>query len=338
LWKGSYLHNENILRFGKRLLSTRDQANILAWSYHENPPNQVALALAHGVSVGLISNFLEHESQLGFLHEFDRNKSLSRKERPIEVNLPTSEEIEKKGWSRQIRRGINGKWETDYYSFIYDASGEPRLPASRVLTYTEATPERAEELLKGNWEVSSPKFSIRRWFAELALERFQPLAFQNKLSRKQPIFSSTLPYLGRSSQFYEHSVLLGLEVDINDIFVSDMSDVSRTMSGGSRFDGVLKIKRIAGEVGHNTYFTYEQLQDYLKSLTAMQLEEALLCASDCASNYWRKAVPYIKYISRKNNYSEPEVLISTGAKIHEIYFLEERKVEGDYHTKGIGFF
>jgi hypothetical protein len=311
------------------LLSALDHADILAWTYHRSPPSKYALALSKGIGEKTLNKFLAFENEYGFTSP-DLQKYLSEKRNQIKrpLTIPTDEEVRQNGWERKIRKAQQDDWQRDSLEFAYEPSNEPSLNQGKILLYTEVPPERAAKILNGQYGIVSPSFDFGRWFAELTLERFQPMAFRGTLSRKQPIYSSPLPYLGRASQLHEHSVLLGIEVDQAAIYIADMAEVNGLISGPCGYFGRREIEKVARIPEED--FTQVELEEHLNAVGSTIIESAFQKAKDGAGEYWRKVVPYTKYLPRQHHYREPEVLLTNDAIIHRVHYLEERKVKGNY--------
>lgn len=324
------LYSDSELHKTKRWfkLGPREHAELVAWYYNPSKPSDLALALAFGVSKDHIASYFEYERTRGLL-----NNDAKYQRKPPELEQlvrPTEEEWKREPWQRKIKRSKDGEWEYDYKAFVYLPTNEPEvLQPGRILAYVEETPERAERLLRGDFSRPQLRLNDMGWLAELAMNRYQPLGLRGVISRLQPVTSSLLSYGGRKTQENEHSVLLGIELDASTLFVADMSknDFAKYPPTWASWREIVDI------VGYqDNDMSIDQYMDLISSFTEEEIEDFLWRGVSDASVYWRTAVPYHVYQTRPQEYRVPEIYFTKDTVIHEVHYLEERKVEGNYRS------
>ncbi|HUV71891.1 MAG TPA: hypothetical protein VMW25_02690 [Clostridia bacterium] len=189
---------------------------------------------------------------------------------------------------------------------------ESKNNSKKATVYTEVTPKRATEILAGTLESRElPRSSPNRWFAELALDRFEPQALKEKgISRYQAVFASPVPYQG--SKPIEGRVLLSLEIDTERTYVAEGDSVTEIMMQGS----IKRIRAFREVFGSSRVgVTREEFEEKFNSMPEEEREALIREVREGAERYWASLVPYNVYVAQGQVYEEPEILMIQGTVV-----------------------
>lgn len=201
------------------------------------------------------------------------------------------------------------------------SSKERQLP-ERTTVYTEVSPHRAEVLIRGELITESPPplHSPTRWFAELALDHYQPPELKERgVTRKQKIFASPIPYQGHNP--IKGSVLLALEVDSKSVYVAEAQHVTDFWHIGSI--GIKNIMTLRDLIqAPPTGITQEEFHAKFQAASQENKDQLIEGARKLAENYWKSVVPFTKSQESEMVYEEPEILMTKETEISNIMLYD----------------
>lgn len=191
------------------------------------------------------------------------------------------------------------------------------LSHGAVTLYTKASFQRADDLLSGriNNNEHNPRSNITRWISEIILQETMPDNLKALgISRKQPIFSTPVPFQGATPGI--DKVLLAFETDSSQAYVAEGDFLTQMREFGVVDMGVLM--QLKQQIGRSRDVTFEDVFKLYTSLSSENKKLIIDGITPLAQNYWNSVVPYDEYIKTSNSYIESEVLLLPQAPIINI--------------------
>jgi len=185
-----------------------------------------------------------------------------------------------------------------------------------VLIYTEVTPERASNILNGNYEPTQTILDRpKRWYAETVLEFFQPEALKKQgITRNQPLFTTPIPFQGGNP--IESKVLVEMNADATTMYVAEATHISEIITPQFSPSNVLKVNRISKALEQSKErVSREHFNEMFNMLPASERLELVKMYEEQAKKYWESVIPFTEYIKRGLAFVEPEILMKVDTKI-----------------------
>ena len=191
---------------------------------------------------------------------------------------------------------------------------EIKQPAHATV-YTEVSPERAQEILQGSYESSTPpKHPPNRWYAEIVLDHFIPPHLKDAgVGRKQTIFTSPIPYQGGNP--IQGKELLALGVSTKDLYVAESDHITEIITPNISIGSLKRIALLKKLSFAEDKITREEFENKLNELAEQERTELVGMSEEQAKNYWKSVIPYTTYIKEERAYHEPEVLMTPETEI-----------------------
>lgn len=185
-----------------------------------------------------------------------------------------------------------------------------------VEIYTEVTPERAEQIIKGIHESSvTPQHFSKRWYAETILDLFEPSSLKEKgITRNQAIFASPIPYQGENPLYGR--VLLVLDVSPQNLYVAEADYVSQIITpvfGSDSLQNIWVIQELLNFSDRD--ITRQEFEEKFNALSEEQKASLIAMSEAEAKAYWESVIPYDQYIQQGLQYEEPEILMPPQTQI-----------------------
>ncbi len=183
-----------------------------------------------------------------------------------------------------------------------------------VTLYTEVSPEKADELERGQLvSAGEARSNLIRWISEIVLEETEPekLKALGIARMKQPIFATPVPYQGKEPM--AGKIPLAFDTDPSLVYIAEGDHLTAMRQFGVVDLGILK--QLQQMIGKSTGVTQKEFLPHYESLPGELKTKLQLDLTPLATDYWNSAVPSGDYAKLDKPYFEPETLLLPKATI-----------------------